>query len=550
MELSVAVRAVFAFLCTTTIAFTSSEETTVHRRSLPSTTDDTQMSHYFFYQRSEYPKDCRDVQSQCSTSNSSGVYIIKPEGFEESFEVYCSNDVSGGGWTVIQRRDSGSVNFNRSWSQYKDGFGFLSTEFWLGNEKLSYLTNQADYELRVDIELSNGASFYTIYRGFRITDEWGQYKVAHIGPLESNARTLISTCPTNMIYETCTCQATCEDPNGQSGCDSDCLGTEGCTCPTGFVMQGSDCISASECGCFVAEANLVIPNGETSVNEDCTQKCSCNNNRLTCDDYICSTDAVCDVRNEIRQCYCNEGYEGDGETCESLYSDCQDVHDAGHGDGEYTIMPSGWTESPFNVQCKMHGDEGWTVFQRRTDDETSFYQNWTAYKEGFGNNRNLWLGNEKLYYLTNQNPTKLRVDITTSDGTSLYSEFTEFQIESEDTKYKMNKLGSRTSPSGYAGYYLSSNKGKHFSTYDEDNDACDNFNCAERHRSGWWHSNRWCSDCHWEYCHYFQHGGCNIVCTDENLNGDYNGGNGERISSYNNNYCNPQTVEMKIRLSS
>ncbi|PIK53515.1 putative angiopoietin-4-like [Apostichopus japonicus] len=188
MELSVAVRAVFAFLFTTAVAFKSSEETTVHRRSLPSTTDDTQLAHYFIYQRSEYPKDCRDVQSPCSTSNSSGVYIIRPEGFEEPFEVYCNNDVGGGGWTVIQRRDSGSVNFNRSWSEYEDGFGFLSTEFWLGNEKLSYLTNQAEYELHVDIVLSSGASFYTTYRGFRITDEWGQYKVTHIGPLERNAR--------------------------------------------------------------------------------------------------------------------------------------------------------------------------------------------------------------------------------------------------------------------------------------------------------------------------------------------------------------------------
>ncbi|PIK37121.1 putative angiopoietin-4-like [Apostichopus japonicus] len=348
-------------------------------------------------------KDCRDVQSQCSTSNSSGVYIIKPEGFEEPLEVYCNNDVSLGGWTVIQRRGSGAVNFNRSWSQYEDGFGFLSTEFWLGNEKLSHLTNQADYELRVDIELSNGASFYTTYRGFSITDAWGQYKVTHIGPLESNAPALLSSCPTNMIYGTCSCQATCEDPNGQSGCNSDCLGSEGCTCPAGFLMQGSDCISASQCGCFVAEANLVIPNGETYVNDECTQKCSCNNNQLACEDYICSTNAECDVRNGVRQCYCNEGYEGDGETCESLYTDCQDVYDAGHRqDGVYTIMPTGWPGLPFDVNCKMENGGGWT----------------------------------KHY--------KLRFDITTSSGSAKYAEYTEFQIESESTNYAMNKLGTHS----------------------------------------------------------------------------------------------------------
>ncbi|PIK40178.1 fibrinogen-like protein [Apostichopus japonicus] len=360
-----------------------------------------------------------------------------------------------------------------------------------------------------------------------------------------------------MIYGPCSCQATCADPNGKSGCNSDCLGSEGCTCPAGFVIQGSDCISASECGCFVAEANLVIPSGETSVNEDCTQKCSCNNNRLICEDYICSTNAVCDVRNEIRKCYCNDGYAGDGEDCRSFSPrDCQDVYEAGRGDCVYAIMPTGWPESPFNVHCKMHSDGGWTVFQRRTDDDISFYQNWTAYKDGFGNSRNLWLGNEKLYYLTNQADYKLRLDITTSDGASIYSEFTEFQIESEDTNYKMNKLGSRTSPSGSAGYYLPRNRGKQFSTYDRDNDACDHYNCAEMHRSGWWHINRsyYCVSCYSSssYCDRFQYNGnCHSVCTGENFNGDYNGGNGQNIySDYYNKYCNVKSVEMKIRPSS
>ena len=78
------------------------------------------------------------------------------------------------------------MNFNRSWSQYKDGFGFLSTEFWLGNEKLSYLTNQAVCELRVDMELASGDSFYIIYKGFRITDEFGHYKLQHVRAFESN----------------------------------------------------------------------------------------------------------------------------------------------------------------------------------------------------------------------------------------------------------------------------------------------------------------------------------------------------------------------------
>lgn len=82
---------------------------------------------------------------------------------------------------VIQRRVDGSVDFNRSWQEYKNGFGFLFTEFWLGNEKLSYLTNQANYELWIDIESFNGTSLFVSHDAFRISVEWSQYRLADIG---------------------------------------------------------------------------------------------------------------------------------------------------------------------------------------------------------------------------------------------------------------------------------------------------------------------------------------------------------------------------------
>jgi ficolin len=48
------------------------------------------------------------------------------------------------GWTVIQRREDGSVDFYRDWKAYKTGFGELSGEFWMGNDKIYELTNQGD----------------------------------------------------------------------------------------------------------------------------------------------------------------------------------------------------------------------------------------------------------------------------------------------------------------------------------------------------------------------------------------------------------------------
>lgn len=49
------------------------------------------------------------------------------------------------GWTVIQRRINGTVDFYRGWNDYKNGFGDLLTEFWLGNEKIHQLTSQGQY---------------------------------------------------------------------------------------------------------------------------------------------------------------------------------------------------------------------------------------------------------------------------------------------------------------------------------------------------------------------------------------------------------------------
>ncbi|XP_071837312.1 uncharacterized protein [Apostichopus japonicus] len=550
MDNRLAVRGVFVFFFVTRSVFASLDN---NQESSPSTVDAFQSHPYFFYQRSEYPKDCRDVQRQCSTSSSSGVYLIKPDGYEEPFEVFCNHDVGTGGWTVIQRRTDGSVNFNRNWLEYKEGFGFFATDFWIGNKKLSYLTNQAIYELRMDMTLSNGSSLHSSYKGFRIADEWSRYNIVNLIALDSNVDSLISACPSNKIFGICNCQGTCNYPNRTSGCDNDCLGSEGCICPAGFLMQESDCIPAEECGCFVTEANLVIPNGETFVSDDCTQKCSCSNNRLTCEvDYSCSTNAVCDVKNGVRQCYCNEGYEGDGETCEVLYTDCKDVHDAGHTeDGVYTILPTGWPDSPFSVYCKMNHGGGWTVFQRRSGGSTSFSQNWDAYKEGFGDlNDDFWLGNEKLYYLTHQAGYTLRFDVVTSGGDQKYASYTEFQIESEGNKYRLNKLGNHT---GTTGTRIGNNRGKAFSTHGRDNDECDNFNCAEGHRGGWWHSDHWCGSycCSNNFCEHFPYrGSCNTVCTSDNLNGDYNGDRGENIFSDHNAYCNLRFTEMKIRPSS
>ncbi len=51
----------------------------------------------------------------------------------------------GIGWTIIQQRINGLVDFYRGWNDYENGFGDLQTEFWLGNKKIHQLTSQGQY---------------------------------------------------------------------------------------------------------------------------------------------------------------------------------------------------------------------------------------------------------------------------------------------------------------------------------------------------------------------------------------------------------------------
>ena len=106
-----------------------------------------------------------------------GVYKINPDGLGE-FEVFCDQKTAGGGWTVFQKRQDGSVDFYRPWDDYKRGFGNLNGEFWLGLDKINRLTVSGSYKLRVDLEDLHGSTAFAEYSSFAVTSERTKYQLS------------------------------------------------------------------------------------------------------------------------------------------------------------------------------------------------------------------------------------------------------------------------------------------------------------------------------------------------------------------------------------
>ncbi|XP_076968223.1 angiopoietin-4 [Tamandua tetradactyla] len=121
-------------------------------------------------------QDCAEIQR--FGASASGIYTIHVANVTEPRKVFCDMEVSGGGWTVIQHRENGSVNFQQNWKDYKQGFGDPAGEHWLGNEVVHQLTSRAAYSLRVELRDWEGEEVYSQYEHFQLGSEGQLYRLS------------------------------------------------------------------------------------------------------------------------------------------------------------------------------------------------------------------------------------------------------------------------------------------------------------------------------------------------------------------------------------
>ena len=127
---------------------------------------------------------CCDLTGFPHNKTPSGIYQMKSctvPCASSSFKTvtiagYCDMITDDGGWIVIQRNKKDSlVNFNKNWTDYEEGFGNLTTEFWYGLEEIHCLTQRGQWEMRVDYQKNDKTWSYLHYNQFSVGSASEEY---------------------------------------------------------------------------------------------------------------------------------------------------------------------------------------------------------------------------------------------------------------------------------------------------------------------------------------------------------------------------------------
>lgn len=118
----------------------------------------------------------------CSSEEKKNCNIHVPSYKADPFEVPCED-----GWIVVIRRIDGSVLFQRDWKAYKNGFGEVDGEYFIGLDKLHALTEKRSMELLFTLEDYEGVVKSERYERFAIGNEEEQYILHTMGAASGTA---------------------------------------------------------------------------------------------------------------------------------------------------------------------------------------------------------------------------------------------------------------------------------------------------------------------------------------------------------------------------
>jgi len=82
------------------------------------------------------------------------------------------------GWVMIHQHLGNSFNWRLSWADYKNGFGSIEDNFWLGLDKMHLFTSSQPYRLRVELQQETTGLWYSAeFSTFTVGDEASTYRL-------------------------------------------------------------------------------------------------------------------------------------------------------------------------------------------------------------------------------------------------------------------------------------------------------------------------------------------------------------------------------------
>ncbi|XP_053381564.1 microfibril-associated glycoprotein 4-like isoform X1 [Mercenaria mercenaria] len=123
--------------------------------------------------------DCKAILKD-RRSAPSGIYKIRLWKSKKIISVFCDMDTDGGGWTTIHTRFDGSTDFNRSFSEYENGFGAVNGEYWLGLKYIQELADKGTNEIRLEVTSKQDEDYFENYKDFKLLN--GSDYVLSINP--------------------------------------------------------------------------------------------------------------------------------------------------------------------------------------------------------------------------------------------------------------------------------------------------------------------------------------------------------------------------------
>ncbi|XP_018803119.1 PREDICTED: angiopoietin-4-like [Bactrocera latifrons] len=139
----------------------------------------TILSKPVYPENSRVYSDCADAWQQRGPQFFTGIYEINLPNFQP-FDVFCMNECTTCcPWTLVMRGSAQSAEkiYQRSWLEYKRGFGSANTDYFIGLDRLHVLTKRAPQALMVrDYVLGK----QNIFKEFSIKDEHYDFAVDNL----------------------------------------------------------------------------------------------------------------------------------------------------------------------------------------------------------------------------------------------------------------------------------------------------------------------------------------------------------------------------------